>query len=89
MNILKLHAKWRELQADNHLSISCCTCENAAFEGMLCFVENTLNYFNSVKFDDLLRASVVYLVDNEKEERLQYVGSFRREIEKVGARMEL
>lgn len=41
MKILKLHAKLRELQADNHLSISCCTCENAAFEGMLCFVENT------------------------------------------------
>ena len=53
------------------------------------FINNYLNYFNSVKFDDLLRASVVYLVDNEKEERLQYVGNFRREIEKVGARMEL
>jgi hypothetical protein len=53
------------------------------------FINNYLNYFNSVKFDDMLRASVVYLVDNEKEERLQYVGSFRREIEKVGARMEL
>lgn len=53
------------------------------------FLNNYVNYFNSVKFDDLLRASVVYLVDSEKLERIQFVANFRQQIEKVGARMEL
>lgn len=44
------------------------------------FLNNYLNYFNSVKFDDLLKASMVYLVDSEKEEQVQFVGNFRREV---------